>query len=73
MKAAIAACWAGTGGHRAKLPASASKAASMSVGTRLHPSRQPVIPQYLENEEITTDSRSCSQAQLAVIVWSVMP
>ena len=61
------------GGHKVKVPASASKAPSRSAGTRLQPSRHPVIPQYLENEEITMASRSCSQAQLAAMVRSVMP
>ena len=74
MKAAIAACCAGTGGQSAKLPASASKAAHRSDGTRAQPSRQPVIPQYLENDDTTTASRSWDQAQApsespAVIPW----
>ena len=64
MNAAIAACWAGTGGQSAKLPASASKARTRSSGTSAQPSRQPVMPQYLENDEMTTAERSCSQAQL---------
>ncbi len=37
------------------LPPRASKPGTRSSGSTAQPSRQPVIPQYLEKEEMTTD------------------
>ena len=51
------------GAQSAKLPARASTAPTRSSGSRHQPSRQPVIPQNFEKEEMTTLSGSNRQAQ----------
>ncbi len=73
MNAATAAYWAGTGGQRAKFPARASTASTRSAGSRVQPSRQPVIPQNLENDDTTTASRLCCHAQLISTPARLMP
>ncbi len=73
MKAATAACCAGTGGQRAKLPARASTGPTRSGGSTHQPSRQPVMPQNLENDEMITLSRSNRQAQVPTEPVNVTP
>ena len=73
MKAAIAACWRWHRRAQSEVPGQRVEGRHQVGRDQAPTERQPVIPQYLENEEITIASRSCSQAQLAATVRSVMP
>ena len=64
MKAPSVARCAGVGGHSATLPAKASTAPRRSSGSSAQPIRQPVIPQYFENDDTVTLLRSNDHAQV---------